>query len=315
MSAELPRSSASSENLAGASPAGSPDGIAAGRLPEWLRRPPGGGEETVGIKRLLRQSALNTVCEEARCPNIAECFSRGTATFMILGDVCTRGCRFCAVQTGRPHFPAAGFRAEGERLAEAVVALGLRHVVITSVARDDLEDGGASGFVASIEEVRKRSPGTSIEVLIPDLRGRAEPLAELLAAGPDVLNHNLETVPRLYRRVRPGSSYARSLELLGRAKTGSKAAVKTGIMLGLGEEDEEVISLMQDARNVGVDIFTAGQYMRPTKEHLPVVEYLKPEKFQWFEQQAKAIGFPEVFIGPLVRSSYHADEAALLAGK
>ncbi len=283
------------------------------RLPEWLRRPPGGGEGTVPIKKLLRKSVLNTVCEEARCPNISECFRRGTATFMILGDVCTRGCRFCAVQTGKPKFPASGFAAEGERLAETVEELKLRHVVITSVARDDLEDGGASGFKASIEAVRRRTPHVTIEVLIPDFRGSDSALETVLSAGPDVLNHNLETVPRLYRRVRPGSSYRRSLDLLAHAKRFSGVATKTGIMLGLGEQEDEVLSLMRDARAEGVDIFTAGQYMRPTIEHLPVVEYLSPEKFKWFEDQAKEIGFPEAFIGPLVRSSYHADEAKLLS--
>lgn len=297
---------ASSESTA-LSPESSPQ-----RLPEWLRRPPGGGEDTVGIKRLLRKSSLHTVCEEARCPNISECFRRGTATFMILGDVCTRGCRFCSVKTGKPHFSDSEFRKEGERLAEAVREMGLRHVVITSVARDDLPDGGASGFVASIEEVRKSSPQVTIEVLIPDFRGVNSSLDTVLAAGPNVLNHNLETVPRLYRRVRPGSSYRRSLDLLARAKQTSPSAVKTGIMLGLGETQEEVLELMRDAKAAGVDIFTAGQYMRPTKDHLPVERYLTPEEFAWFETRGREIGFPEVFIGPLVRSSYHADEAQIL---
>ena len=231
---------------------------------------------------------------------------------MILGDVCTRGCRFCSVKTGKPHFSDSEFRKEGERLAEAVREMGLRHVVITSVARDDLPDGGASGFVASIEEVRKSSPQVTIEVLIPDFRGVNSSLDTVLAAGPNVLNHNLETVPRLYRRVRPGSSYRRSLDLLARAKQTSPSAVKTGIMLGLGETQEEVLELMRDAKAAGVDIFTAGQYMRPTKDHLPVERYLTPEEFAWFETRGREIGFPEVFIGPLVRSSYHADEAQIL---
>lgn len=282
------------------------------RLPEWLRRPPGGREETLAIKRLLRSSSLNTVCEEARCPNIAECFSRGTATFMILGDVCTRGCRFCAVKTGKPHFPAQEFEQEAERLAQAVKEMGLKHVVITSVARDDLDDGGASGFASSIDAVRRTTPSVTVEVLIPDFRGKTESLDTVLNAGPNVLNHNLETVPRLYRRVRPGSSYRRSLDLLSYSKTHSSSAVKTGIMLGLGEEREEVLELMKDVRAANVDIFTAGQYMRPTMEHLPVERYLTPAEFAWYEEQAKALGFPEVYIGPLVRSSYHADEAQAL---
>lgn len=290
--------------------AGTADGTELVRLPTWLRRPPGSAEETTSLKRLLRTSALNTVCEEARCPNISECFSRGTATFMILGDICTRGCRFCAVTTGKPLMPAHTFGSEAERVAEASEALGLRHIVVTSVARDDLPDGGASGFVQTIAALRRRLPHATVEVLIPDFRGNGAAVDAVVAAAPDVLNHNLETVPRLYRRVRPGASYRRSLELLRRARDVSRGGVatKTGIMLGLGEREDEVFDLMADARAHGIDIFTAGQYLRPSLDHLPVAEYLPPEAFDRYGARAHELGFPHVYIGPLVRSSYHADE-------
>ncbi|MFN8389158.1 MAG: lipoyl synthase [Bdellovibrionota bacterium] len=279
------------------------------RKPEWLRRPPGSAPQTAELKRLLRRTKLNTVCEEARCPNISECFRRGTATFMILGDVCTRGCRFCAVQTGKPSFAESSFASEGAQVAEAASQLNLKHVVVTSVARDDLADGGASGFVATIGELRKKLPHATVEVLIPDFRGNEDALLSVVAAGPDVLNHNLETVPRLYRRVRPGSVYERSLDLLKRAKNAApKLLTKTGIMLGLGETEEEVRQLLVDARAADVDIFTAGQYMQPSRDHLPVTEYLSPETFSQYEAACRSIGFPQVYVGPLVRSSYHADE-------
>lgn len=279
------------------------------RKPEWLRRPPASAQETQDLKRLLRKSNLNTVCEEARCPNISECFSRKTATFMILGDVCTRGCRFCSVNTGKPTFEPSKFSNEAEQVAEAAAELGLRHVVVTSVARDDLEDGGASGFVATIRALRERIVGVTVEVLIPDFRGALGPLKQVVEAQPDVINHNLETVPRLYRKVRPGSQYIRSLELLREVSIlNPEVLTKTGIMLGLGEEEEEVLNLMRDAREHSIQSFTAGQYLQPTKEHLPVVEYISPERFSWYESQAKALGFRHVAIGPLVRSSYHADE-------
>ncbi len=282
-----------------------------GKKPEWLRRPPGSSQTTGPLKRLLREKALNTVCEEARCPNISECFSRGTATFMILGDVCTRGCRFCSVQTGRPHFPAADFESEAERVAEAALKMDLRHIVVTSVARDDLTDGGASGFAATIAALRRRLPAATVEVLIPDFRGNTDALEAVINAGPDVLNHNLETVPRLYRRVRPGSSYTRSLELLLRAKeAGPGIKTKTGIMLGLGETKEEVVELIADAVRHRVDIFTAGQYLQPTREHLNVERYLELEEFSWYEDEARRLGVSQAFIGPLVRSSYHAEEFA-----
>lgn len=279
------------------------------RLPVWLRRPPGSASSAVAIKRVLRESTLNTVCEEARCPNISECFSRGTATFMILGDVCTRGCRFCAVTTGKPHFSSSAFADEAHKLAQAAKNLNLKHVVVTSVARDDLADGGASGFVATIHALREAISGVKVEVLIPDLRGNWSALTQILDAAPDVLNHNLETVPRLYRRVRPGASYQRSLDLLKlAAQAAQQPVVKTGIMLGLGEEISEVQALMDDCLAVGVQSFTAGQYMRPTREHLAVERYLEPAEFAHFERYANDIGFKYVAIGPLVRSSYNAEQ-------
>lgn len=279
------------------------------RLPEWLRKPSGAIAKTTELKRLLRNAKLNTVCEEARCPNISECFSRGTATFMILGDVCTRGCRFCSVTTGRPDFEPSNFRKEAIAVAEAAEQLRLRHVVVTSVARDDLADGGAEGFCLTIQEIRRQLPQATVEVLIPDFRGDLPALEKVVAARPDILNHNLETVPRLYRTVRPGAGYRRSLELLLAAKKMSPSLrTKTGIMLGLGERQDEVIQLMRDAAAHEIDIFTAGQYMQPTKDHLPVEKYLTPAEFVWFESEASKIGFMHVYVGPLVRSSYHADE-------
>jgi len=263
----------------------------------------------VPLKKILRTASLNTVCEEARCPNISECFSRKTATFMILGDICTRGCRFCAVHTGKPVLGSESFQAEGERVASAASELGLRHVVITSVARDDLPDGGAAGFYETVRAVKARLPHATIEILIPDFRGSETALETVLAAGPQILNHNLETVPRLYRRVRPGAGYRRSLDLLQNAKKISpQVRTKTGIMLGLGEQEEEVLTLLKDARDSDVDIFTAGQYMQPTRAHLPVTEYVSPDRFEYFQSAARQLGFPEAFFGPLVRSSYHADE-------
>ena len=280
------------------------------RLPDWLRRPPASARETAELKKLLRRSKLNTVCEEARCPNISECFSRGTATFMILGDVCTRGCRFCSVSTGVPSFREEDFEQEAGSVADAAAELNLRHVVVTSVARDDLSDGGASGFSSTIKALRRRVPGVSIEVLIPDFRGAEFALHLVVDAAPDVLNHNLETVPRLYRRVRPGSSYRRSLELLKKAKKRRPEMLsKTGIMLGLGESRDEVFQLMNDARAHDIDVFTAGQYLQPTREHIEVCEFIALERFDDYRTMAESLGFKHVFIGPLVRSSYHAGEA------
>lgn len=278
------------------------------RLPEWLRRAPGSGTTTREVKQLLRQVSLNTVCEEARCPNIGECFGRGTATFMILGDVCTRGCRFCSVHTGKPVFSADQFETEATQVALAARTLRLRHVVVTSVARDDLEDGGASGFVATIRALREQIQEVTVEVLVPDFRGNERSLEQVVEARPDVFNHNLETVPRLYRRVRPGARYVRSLELLKRVRElDGTVQTKTGIMLGLGEEFSEVNSLLEDVSKAGVQIFTAGQYMQPTKKHLPVERYLRTEEFQAIEQAARAQGIRHVASGPLVRSSYRAE--------
>ncbi len=282
------------------------------RIPVWLKRPPGSSKETKALKQTLRKSKLNTVCEEARCPNISECFASGTATFMILGDVCTRGCRFCSVTTGKPLMPEQDFENEAERIVEATIALNLSYVVVTSVARDDLEDGGASGFYHTVTKLKETIPGISVEVLIPDLRGSKKALQTIIDSKPDVINHNLETVPRLYRRVRPGSSYRRSLELLKWVKeTDPNILTKTGIMLGLGELSSEVGQLFRDCRDHKVDIFTAGQYMRPTKDHIGVAKYLTPEEFGSYEKQAMELDFKHVFIGPLVRSSYHAGERNL----
>jgi len=228
---------------------------------------------------------------------------------MILGDVCTRGCRFCSITTGKPHFSPDEFEKEGQAVAEASARLNLKHVVITSVARDDLPDGGAEGFVASIDAIRARLPEVSIEVLTPDFRGNEEAIEKVVAARPTILNHNLETVPRLYRRVRPGSNYARSLEFLKHAKTlDATVQTKTGIMLGLGETTREVVELFDDVRAHDIDIFTAGQYMQPTREHLPVEKYLTPAEFEEYRLLAMEAGFRKVFVGPLVRSSYHAEE-------
>jgi len=244
------------------------------RIPLWLRRVPGSAKETKDLKQTLRKAKLNTVCEEARCPNIGECFSSGTATFMILGDVCTRGCRFCSIKTGKPLMDEAEFEFEADRVVAATKALNLSYVVVTSVARDDLEDGGASGFYHTVKKLKQEIPNISVEVLIPDLRGCKTALKKIVSSRPDVINHNLETVPRLYRRVRPGSSYLRSLELLKWIKDEEPSILtKTGIMLGLGEDRDEVEQLLGDTRDRKVDIFTAGQYMRPTKTHLPVDRY------------------------------------------
>ena len=279
------------------------------RMPTWLRRPPGSAESTLNIKKLLRKSSLNTVCEEARCPNISECFGRGTATFMILGDICTRGCRFCSVHSGKPQMPSIDFEKEADSVATASSDLGLKHVVVTSVARDDLKDGGASGFVETIEKLREKNPGITIEVLVPDFRGNQESIEMIVRARPEVFNHNLETVPRLYRRVRPGAIYQRSLDLLELVKQlDPSIKTKTGIMLGLGEEECEVLALMQDAKDKGISIFTAGQYMQPARNYLEVKEYIKPERFKYYEQKAKEIGFKHVMISPLSRSSYRAEE-------
>jgi len=256
------------------------------------------------VSAILRDRRLHTICEEARCPNRNHCYSRGTATFLILGDRCTRSCPFCSVAGGPPLPPDPD---EPARLVDAVVALGLRHVVVTSVNRDDLADQGSGHFVACIEGLRARLPDLTIEVLIPDFRGRAEDIDRVIDAGPDILNHNLETVPRLYRRVRPGARYDRSLELLARARDRGGAWVKSGVMVGLGESPAELDETMRDLFASGCEILTVGQYLAPTPESLPVVEYVPPARFEEIERRGREIGFAHVFAGPFVRSSYLAD--------
>ena len=276
--------------------------------PPWLKVRAPGSERYLRLKGVMRDLGLHTVCEEAHCPNIGECWHHGTATFMILGDVCTRACRYCAVAHGRP----AGLDlAEPSRVADAVARMELRHAVITSVDRDDLADGGAGAFAETIRQTRARVPGCRIEVLIPDFQGLASSLQTVLDAGPDVLNHNIETVPRLYRMARSGGRYARSLELLDRAHGWCPATpTKTGIMVGLGEEVDEVLRVFDDLRRVGVSILTVGQYLRPSPAHAPMARYYHPDEFADLKREALAMGFVHVESGPLVRSSYHAHETA-----
>ena len=282
--------------------------------PSWIRvRAPAPDSRFHEIKRILRDQKLHTVCEEASCPNIGECFGKGTATFMILGDICTRRCPFCDVGHGRPLAPDAD---EPRHLAETIAALKLRYVVITSVDRDDLRDGGAAHFVQCISAVRKLSPATTIEVLVPDFRGRLDRALEILeAAPPDVMNHNLETVPRLYRKARPGGEYAHSLRLLQAFKQRhGNVPTKSGLMVGLGETDEEILQVMRDLRAHDVDMLTIGQYLQPSPHHLPVERYVQPAVFEAFEKEAKALGFRHAAVGAMVRSSYHADQQAHGAG-
>jgi lipoic acid synthetase len=288
----------------------------AARLPKppWIRvRAASPNSRFHEIKDILRRQALHTVCEEASCPNIAECFGKGTATFMILGDICTRRCPFCDVAHGRPLAPDAD---EPRHLAETIAQLKLRYVVITSVDRDDLKDGGAQHFVDCIRAVSAASPATTIEVLVPDFRGRLErALGILAAAPPHVMNHNLETVPRLYRRARPGGDYAHSLKLLQEFKRLHRGVpTKSGLMVGLGEADEEILAVMRDLRAHDVDMLTIGQYLQPSAHHLPVERYVEPAIFAEYEKHAAAMGFRHAAIGPLVRSSYHADQQAHAAG-
>jgi lipoic acid synthetase len=267
-----------------------------------------GGPNYVHLKTLMRELGLHTVCEEARCPNIGECWEHKAATFMILGDVCTRACAYCAVSHGRP---GAVDAAEPARVADAIRTLDLNYVVITSVDRDDLEDGGASIFADTIRETRARLPLCRIEVLIPDFQGNEPALQAVLDARPDVLNHNTETVPRLYRMARSGGRYARTLELLDRARRyAPDIPTKTGVMVGLGEEREELIATFQDLRNAGCGILTIGQYLRPTAAHAPMVRYYHPDEFADLKRAALDMGFVHVESGPLVRSSYHAHETA-----
>ena len=282
--------------------------------PAWIRvRAASPNSRFYDIKRILREQKLHTVCEEASCPNIAECFGKGTATFMILGDICTRRCPFCDVAHGRPLAPDA---EEPRHLAETIALLKLNYVVITSVDRDDLRDGGAAHFVACVNEVRATSPQTTIEVLVPDFRGRLERALEILdAAPPDVMNHNLETVPRLYRKARPGGDYAHSLRLLKEFKQRhASVPTKSGLMVGLGETDEEIIAVMRDLRAHDVDMLTIGQYLQPSPHHLPVERYVEPAVFSLFEKEASGLGFKHAAVGALVRSSYHADQQAHEAG-
>jgi lipoyl synthase len=275
--------------------------------PSWLKVRFFGGENYQDLKRIMRSLGLHTVCESARCPNQGECWEHRTATFMILGDICTRACGFCAVTSGRPAGPPD--EAEPQRVAEAVERMNLKYAVVTSVNRDDQPDGGAKIFARTIAAIRDRVPECKVEVLIPDFRGDRAALETVVAARPDVLNHNTETVPRLYRRVRPGAIYGRSLELLRRAKQlRPSMPVKTGMMLGLGEERVEVLQAMADLVAQGTDILTLGQYLQPTREHLPVVRFVPPQEFAEYKQLGMAMGFRHVESGPLVRSSYHAFE-------
>ena len=282
------------------------------RLPEHCRSTARRSEVVERMRRMLRRRKLHSVCEEARCPNLNHCFGRGTVTFMLLGDTCTRACRFCNVATGRgapidPHEP--------RQVAEAVAELGLSHVVLTSVNRDDLPDQGSVQFARTVSAVRSTSPGTTIEVLTPDFRGDHDAMDRVVAAGPDVYNHNMETVPRLYRQVRPGARFSRSLALLEHIKSrGSKLLTKSGLMLGLGERRGEVIEVLRALRDARVDALTLGQYLRPSLRHLPVERYLEPAEFDDLGREAEAMGFRHVASGPLVRSSFHADTALGILG-
>ncbi|WP_022654524.1 lipoyl synthase [Aquaspirillum serpens] len=283
------------------------------KKPEWIRAKLPTGQRFFEIKEILRSQKLHTVCEEASCPNIGECFSKGTATFMIMGDICTRRCPFCDVGHGRPN---ALDPNEPKHLAETVASLRLRYVVITSVDRDDLRDGGAEHFAECIREIRRLSPSTQIEVLVPDFRGRLELALDILSADrPDVMNHNLETAPRLYKQARPGSDYLHSLQLLQQYKQRNPDVVtKSGIMVGLGETDEEVYEVMADMRAHDIDMITIGQYLQPSNGHLPVLRYVTPEQFKVFENKAYEMGFKHAAVGAMVRSSYHADVQAHEAG-
>jgi lipoic acid synthetase len=276
--------------------------------PDWLKVRAPGSPSYLRLKSIMRDLNLHTVCEEARCPNIGECWNHGTATFMILGDVCTRACAYCAVAHGRP-LPIDP--AEPQRVAHAIEQLGLSYVVITSVDRDDVKDGGASIFAEAISETRRRVPACRIEVLIPDFQGKEEPLRTVLAAHPDVLNHNTETVPRLYRMARSGGRYARTLELLDRSRTiAPDIPTKSGLMVGLGEERDELLATFRDLSRAGCQILTIGQYLRPSQDHAPMVRYYTPAEFADLKREALAMGFVHVESGPLVRSSYHAHETA-----
>jgi len=279
------------------------------RKPPWIRVRAGVSPEVTRIKNLLRKSGLSTVCEEAACPNLGECFSGGTATFMIMGDICTRRCPFCDVGHGKPNPLDA---KEPKNLAQAIADMGLKYVVITSVDRDDLRDGGAQHFAECIREARARSPNLQVEILTPDFRGRMDVALETLAVtAPDVFNHNLETVPRLYRQARPGANYKWSLALLRKYKAlRPDVLTKSGLMVGLGETKEEIIEVLHDMREHDIDMLTIGQYLQPSREHLSVARYVEPSEFDDYAEVAKALGFTHAACGPLVRSSYHADKQA-----
>lgn len=275
------------------------------KRPEWIKARAPIGPRYEELAALMRGSRLHTVCEEARCPNIGDCWNRGTATFMILGDTCTRACRFCAVKTGLPAAPPDP--DEPRRVAEAVLAMKLRHAVVTSVNRDEQKDGAAWSFAETIRLIREKVAGCAVEVLVPDFKGKWDSLQVVLDAKPDILNHNVETVPRLYRQVRPGANFKRSLELLARSKA-QGMLTKSGIMLGLGEEWNEIEETIREIRGASVDILTVGQYLRPSMEHLPILRYYTPDEFARLKTFGLSLGFGHVESGPLVRSSFHADE-------
>lgn len=282
------------------------------RLPEWVRRPPGSVALARNTKLKLREVGARTVCEEARCPNIAECFGNNTSAFMILGTVCTRHCKFCSVNHGVPLHNIEDMKRDAQSVANAAFLLGLEHIVVTSVTRDDLPDGGASGFVMAIDAIRAKLPNVIVEVLIPDFNGNVEALDSVLLAAPDILNHNLETIPRLYSTVRPEADFKRSLALLERAAgycesiDGHKCVVKTGFMCGMGETQDEMVDAMRLAYESGVTVCTLGQYLQPTRNNLPVSAYINPKQFEVYQQIGESIGFDIVYAGALVRSSYHA---------
>jgi len=274
------------------------------RLPQWLIKKNRDNNKLHAVKSILREKGLNTVCESARCPNMAECFSKPTATFMILGNVCTRGCGFCSVEKGYPMPPVDD---EPLKIAEASLEMGLRHVVITSVNRDDLPDKGARQFARTIDEVRRLNKGITVEVLTPDFSGSVESIRGVAEKKPEIYNHNIETVPRLYKKVRPQADYNRSLNLFNIVKKSYPDIIaKSGIMVGLGEEKDEVIGVMKELRNVGCDVLTIGQYLMPTKKNLPVVEYIKLDVFDYYKMEGEKMGFKQVESGPFVRSSYNA---------
>jgi lipoyl synthase len=289
-----------------------PGPVADGRKPAWLKVRAPGGPNYIRLRGLMRSLNLHSVCEEAHCPNIGECWEDSTATFMILGDVCTRNCGYCAVTHGAPVWED---REEPDRIGRAIAQLGLEYVVITSVNRDDLADGGAAHWAATIRAVRQRAPACRVEVLIPDFQGRRESLDLVIEAAPAILNHNTETVPRLYKVARHGGRYARVLELFGHARTTAPGLpLKSGFILGLGEEREELLATLRDLREVGVSIITLGQYLRPSAAHLPVSRYYHPDEFAELAEGGRAMGFAHVEAGPLVRSSYHAKKQAAAAG-